>query len=347
MAYQQVSLELVRDGQCTPWGFRMTGGADIGTPLVIQKITFGSPSEGELQKGDIILRIRDTDASRLSHQAATDLILKTGSTLKLIVARHVSNIPGGVPVPNYVGTPLRPLLTPAPSDQSLFKPLPTTNFGSPQQRRMSTESYTSTCSETEKEAIVNQPYRSTPLILPSAKPAKDTPIGSYLRYDPLTRTTTPPLVQRDPFMLTKVQEAILEAAQSSSSGFSSPGRTPTPDMGYQNGPQIALKQYNSPINMYCNQAIVEALAAQTVGLKKPVPDQAELLETKKLNNIKDSPTYQLIHDEEWKKGKVEEYQPLQEHIYNVIPGSENYKSDIHQSDSFKTIMHNLQRMPEH
>ncbi|GBN10170.1 hypothetical protein AVEN_253398-1 [Araneus ventricosus] len=39
MAYQQVSLELVRDGQCTPWGFRMTGGADIGTPLVIQKVS--------------------------------------------------------------------------------------------------------------------------------------------------------------------------------------------------------------------------------------------------------------------------------------------------------------------
>lgn len=38
MAYQQVAVELVRDGPYTPWGFRMTGGADIGTPLVIQKV---------------------------------------------------------------------------------------------------------------------------------------------------------------------------------------------------------------------------------------------------------------------------------------------------------------------
>ncbi|GBN10175.1 hypothetical protein AVEN_253403-1 [Araneus ventricosus] len=51
------------------------------------KVTYGSPSEGEVCRGDIILRIRDTDASQLSHQKATDLIVKAGSTLKLVVAR--------------------------------------------------------------------------------------------------------------------------------------------------------------------------------------------------------------------------------------------------------------------
>lgn len=66
----------------------------------------------------------------------------------------------------------------------------------------------------------------------------------------------------------QVQEAIIEAAQTSS-GYSSPGRTPTPDIGLQNGPQISIKQYNSPINMYSNQAIVETLAAQTVGNRRP------------------------------------------------------------------------------
>lgn len=51
------------------------------------QISFGSPSDGELQKGDIILKIKDKDASRLSHQSATDLIVKSGSTIKLVVAR--------------------------------------------------------------------------------------------------------------------------------------------------------------------------------------------------------------------------------------------------------------------
>lgn len=61
----------------------------------------------------------------------------------------------------------------------------------------------------------------------------------------------------------------MEAAAQSSSGFSSPGRTPTPDIGMQNGPQICIKQYNSPINMYSNQAIVEALGAQSVSPRQP------------------------------------------------------------------------------
>ncbi|XP_055939066.1 PDZ and LIM domain protein 3-like [Argiope bruennichi] len=342
MAYQQVSLELVRDGQCTPWGFRMTGGADIGTPLVIQKITFGSPSEGELCKGDILLRIRDTDASQLSHQKATDLIVKAGSTLKLVVARPTS--PAAYSSPT---SPVPQVGRPAVDGNAfLFKPLPTTNFGNQQrQRRCSTESYTSTTSsDTEKDNITNQPYRSIPLILPGAKVTKDIPTGSYLRFDPLSRrTNTPPNVGGrlgDPFMLSKVQEAIIEAAHTSSN-VSSPRRTPTPDLGVYNGNQIVLKQYNSPIHMYSNQAIVETIAEQTMVMKHAAINNAELLERKKLANIEQSPTYQLIQEEELRKGKIQECRPPQEHVYNVLPGDGRCKSPIHQSESFKSIMHDL------
>lgn len=339
MAYQQVALELVRDGPFTPWGFRMTGGADIGSPLVIQKVTFGSPSEGELQKGDIILKIRDKESSRLSHQCATDLIIKAGSTLKLVIARsmgghYATSISAGIPFSSTA-----PINGP---QNSLFKPLPTTNFGTQRQRRSSAESYTSTASsDTEKDLIVHQPFRSTTLILPAAKIAKDTPVGSYLRFDPLAkRTSTPPLGPRDPYMLTRVQEAILEAAQTSS-GYSSPGRTPTPDIGLQNGPQVSLKQYNSPINIYSNKAIVEALAAQSVSTRRPQIEQAEVLEKQKMANITQSPTYQLIHEEEWKRGKVQEFEPPREHVYNVIPQSGGDKSGIQQSICFKSLMHDL------
>ena len=344
MAYQQVALELVRDGPYTPWGFRMTGGADIGAPLVIQKITFGSPSEGELQKGDVILKVRDKDASRLSHQVATDIITKAGSTLKLVVARSMGgHYARGISVPGVTaGVNATSMMD---GSQNLFKPLPTTNFGAQRQRRCSTESFNSTTSsDTEKDLIVNQPYRSTPLILPSAKTSKDIPVGSYLRHDPLNkRTSTPPNIGN--YMLSRVQEAVLEAAQTSS-GFSSPGRTPTPDMGLQNGPQICIKQYNTPINMYSNQAIVEALAAQTVSTRSPQVLHADVLETKKMSNITESPTYQLIHEEEWKRGKVEEHEPLKEHVYNVIPQGSGDKFEIHQSGSFKSIMHDLKGMSD-
>ncbi|KAG8201724.1 hypothetical protein JTE90_012785 [Oedothorax gibbosus] len=345
MAYQQVPLELARDGQGTPWGFRMTGGADIGTPLVIQKVTLGSPSEGEVCRGDIILVIRDVDATRLSHKAATDLILKTGSTLRLVVARNMTSSPSGVSTPTSIGTPPIRADTGSPF---MFRPLPTTNFAQQQrQRRYSSESYNSTASsDMEKEAIVNQPFRSTPLILPGAKPNKDIPVGSYLRFDPMHRPSTPPnygpragdLGQA--YMLNKVQEAIFEAAR-----CSSPGRTPTPEMGRFNGQQVLLQQYNSPIHMYSNQAIVEALGAQTVN-HGPIHLSPESLEQKK-PDITQSPTYQLIHGEELRKGQGEECQPLQEKVYNVPPrGGTDYKEDIHQSGSFKSIMHDLRGMSD-
>ncbi|XP_042913293.2 PDZ and LIM domain protein 3-like [Parasteatoda tepidariorum] len=341
MTYQQVSLELLRDGQCTPFGFRMTGGADIGTPLIVQKVTFGSPSEGELQRGDIILRIRDTDATRLSHKGATDLISKAGSTLKIVVARNAS----GMQIP---ASPTPQLSTmPSGGNPFIYKPLPTTNFAAQRQRRSSVESFTSTTSsDTEKEAIINQPYRSIPLILPGAKVTKDIPVGSYLRFDPLSRSSTSSPSSYDsrlgdPYMLNKVQQAIMEAAQTSS-GASSPGRTPTPDFINQNGIPVYLKQYNTPINMYSNQAIVEALAAQSVSSRTPPLNNADMLENKKLTNITQSPTYQMIHDEEWKRGKVEEHGPLEEHVYNVVPhGGNSYRHEIHQSESFKSIMHDL------
>lgn len=340
MAYQQVPLELARDGQCTPWGFRMTGGADIGTPLVIQKVTFGSPAEGELFRGDIILRVRGTDASQLSHQKATDLIVKAGSTLKLVVARPTS--PAGYSIPT---SPVPQVGRPAVDGNAfLYKPLPTTQFGNQQrQRRCSTESYTSTTSsDTEKDNITNQPYRSIPLILPGAKVTKDIPVGSYLRFDPLSRrTNTPPNVMGrlgDPFMLSKVQEAIIEAAHSSSN-MSSPRRTPTPDIGVYNGNQVVLKQYNSPIHMYSNQAIVETIAEQTKAMKYSA--DVDLLENKKISNIEQSPTYQLIQEEELRKGKIQECGPPKEYVYNVLPGEDRCKSPIHQSDSFKSIMHDL------
>lgn len=68
---------------------------------------------------------------------------------------------------------------------------------------------------------------------------------------------------------------------------------------------------------------------------------ADILEQKK-PDITQSPTYQLIHDEERNKGKMEECQPLKEHVYNVPQqGGADYREEIHQSGSFKSIMHDL------
>lgn len=47
----------------------------------------GSPADGELQRGDIVLTINNQDASRLSHQSAENFIRNAGGELVLRVKR--------------------------------------------------------------------------------------------------------------------------------------------------------------------------------------------------------------------------------------------------------------------
>lgn len=55
-----------------------------------------------------------------------------------------------------------------------------------------------------------QPFRSSTLILPAAKTTKDMPVGSYLRFDPLSkRSNASPLGPKDSYMLTRVRTDVL------------------------------------------------------------------------------------------------------------------------------------------
>ncbi|CAB3378871.1 Hypothetical predicted protein [Cloeon dipterum] len=83
----RVTVTLVRDGFNQPWGFRLAGGADIGTPLTVQRALAGTPSEGELKPGDVITKIGDRDARHLSHNDAQHLFKTAGNNITLQVQR--------------------------------------------------------------------------------------------------------------------------------------------------------------------------------------------------------------------------------------------------------------------
>ncbi|XP_065352145.1 uncharacterized protein Zasp66 isoform X2 [Cloeon dipterum] len=83
----RVTITLVRDGFNQPWGFRLAGGADIGTPLTVQRALAGTPSEGELKPGDVITKIGDRDARHLSHNDAQHLFKNAGNNITLQVQR--------------------------------------------------------------------------------------------------------------------------------------------------------------------------------------------------------------------------------------------------------------------
>lgn len=84
---QLITVRLNKSDQ-QPLGFRLQGGKDFGTPLVVQKVNGGSAAErAGLQAGDALIRVNNTDVYTLRHQEAQDAIRLAGQALELTVQR--------------------------------------------------------------------------------------------------------------------------------------------------------------------------------------------------------------------------------------------------------------------
>ncbi|XP_050419795.1 PDZ and LIM domain protein Zasp isoform X8 [Adelges cooleyi] len=85
---QLINLRLSRPDQSSPWGFRLQGGKDFGTPLLIQKVNFGSLAEqAGLQVGDALVRVNNQDVYDVKHKDAQDVILRAGNAFEITVQR--------------------------------------------------------------------------------------------------------------------------------------------------------------------------------------------------------------------------------------------------------------------
>lgn len=379
MASGILTVDLVRDGQATPWGFRLHGGKDVGYPLSVQRVFLGTPSEGEIHRGDIILMIGNKDARNLTHQQATDIFRKAGNNLRLVVqrGRHGSISGGSTPISapfgsapllNTSGGPITmyhfaasPSSTPPPP---LTKPLPTTQFTENYRPYTPDSQMTDEDSQEylvekhrERQSIVNQAHRTFPLITPQAKPRHDLPTGSYLRFVNDPNWKNPQSNQAmankvtESLIMAKLQDNMRSVTDSPVSSYS-PGRTPTPESLPTSGPKIFHKQYNSPINLYSAEAITETLVGQasiqhnqtnTSVAEQPLP--SPLIYSSM--SIKRSPTYQLLHHQEWndlKKSELKEHNAVENKVYSVPFGEGKFghgKDIIHQSGSFKNLMANV------
>lgn len=418
MSYQKggvLSVSLRRDFSATPWGFRLQGGFDLNAPLTIQRVFLGSPSEGELHRGDLVLKIGDRDTSRMTHNEATELIRNSGNNLNLVVHRSpgphspastpttpkpAGMVSGGHPL---AGATYRPAGPPAyVSPQSPGITITTQNVTVPASGPYQDGQYQYELRQgflvpeplvenkidalKEQAKITNQTYRTTPLITPTAKPRRDVTIGSYLRHvkEPYFTTMKMPVdsLNNPEAIAKKVQETVNQVASGSNSpcfglpasvatsGGSGGRVTPGAD-----GPKVVHNVYNSPIHLYSTQNVADTLAAQT-GLKvgqgnlqpsgSASPQQQQhsprsvgsagsgagmVRPGTKLSSAADitmSPTYQMIHGEEWRdirKSDLQEHRPVQNQLYAVQPDYGNAinafgapKGRIQQSNSFKTIM---------
>ncbi|XP_025201628.1 PDZ and LIM domain protein Zasp isoform X5 [Melanaphis sacchari] len=110
---QLINLKLSRNDQSSPWGFRLQGGKDFGTPLLIQKVNFGSLAEkAGLQVGDALVRVNNQDVYDVKHKDAQDVILGAGNAFEVTIQR------GGTSIWKPSVTPVGPSPVPSRLSQS-------------------------------------------------------------------------------------------------------------------------------------------------------------------------------------------------------------------------------------
>ncbi|XP_043651061.1 uncharacterized protein LOC122618584 isoform X2 [Drosophila teissieri] len=366
----EFAVVLLRDGQATPWGIRLVGGNDLDTPLIITRVQVGSPAHGELLRGDIISKIGEYDARDLSHADAQQLFRGAGNEIRLVVHRDnkIAYTQGGTQEAgpgsrsNSTVPPLTPDLLPhrgpspflpgpshferalqMPVDtlpQTVFPPLnssggyevPSAVF-SPKPTRDHQQDV-----DEEQAAIVNQPYRTTPLVLPGAKVKKDAPTTeSYLRHYPNPAVRAHPGHDyHDSIMKQRVADTMLHKVVGSEA-----------DTG-----RVFHKQFNSPIGLYSNNNIEDTIRS-TVPYKQTVQ-----------YDPRNSDTYRAIQEEggysNYGQSSPQEVTiPVQTKVYQpnrLVPGKKpvsapvsrppynvvnTHDENIRQSGSFNRLMYSV------
>ncbi|XP_025157735.1 PDZ and LIM domain protein 3 isoform X4 [Harpegnathos saltator] len=316
-----VIVKLRRSSTGRPWGIRIAGGADLGTPIVVTR------SENEaLQKGDVIKKIDEYDARDVRHVDAQNL-LQNSESIKLVVERYK-------PEKEYPRDLPRSPIPPLPAEEHMPVPLPASDTYTLRSTIVLPHDHIDEIRE--EKTHLSQPYRTTPLVLPGAKVKKDAPLGEcYLRHHPNPMIRAAPHhyepAHPEVAMKQKVAETVLQRV-----------------LAPNEVPKVVHKQFNSPIGLYSEQNIADTIKCQAsaVPLKKPVkydPSKSE--------------AYKALQEEAFGDYVQEVRQPVRtgvftpqksNKIYQAPPKSPAYMNvldddgeKIHQSNSFKRIMYSV------
>ncbi|XP_076247208.1 PDZ_signaling and DUF4749 domain-containing protein Zasp66 isoform X3 [Calliopsis andreniformis] len=329
---QTVIVKLKRSSTGKPWGIRIAGGADLGTPIVVTR------SENEaLQRGDVIRKIDDYDARDVRHVDAQNL-LQTSESIKLVVERSEqssasrTNITTTSPpnIKSNIGN--RAAVTSLPKPQKVPGVLPKSPVPPP---TLDDYSRSSTPQEQpalphehldeirEERAYLSQPYRTTPLVLPGAKIKKDAPLGEcYLRHHPN------PMIRAAPHHYEQ----------------------PHPEVAMKQ--KVVHKQFNSPIGLYSEQNIADTIKCQASAIppKKPVkydPSKSEAYKAlqeegfgDRVQEVKQPARTGVFSPQKVNQNRVNPPRPKSPaaSYVNVL---EDDGEKIHQSNSFKRIMYSV------
>ncbi|XP_063361053.1 PDZ and LIM domain protein 3 isoform X7 [Cydia amplana] len=345
-------VTLRREHRDTNWGLRLVGGADLATPLIVTRVTPGTPAGKDLLRGDIIAKIDDYDARDLRHEDAQNLFKNAQNHIKLVVQRTPSPMPPTAFRPESLPrTPVPQQGYGAQGHQQTYPP----QFEGEYRTMMLSPAYSSRTDDTLDESLNNQPYRTTPLVLPGAKVRREPgPTESYLRHHPNPSMRAPPSHDyRDTLMRQRVADTVVQRV-----------------IGDE-GNKVVHKQFNSPINLYSDQNIANSIRQQS----SPLPanghyGRSHMVKSHKPTLLYDpakSETFKALQEDGLGDVVQEVPQPAQCKVFTAPPNKRPaptpkptkkpeqlnghvkqttfvnslHEEHIQQSNSFKRLMYNV------
>ncbi|XP_058829441.1 PDZ and LIM domain protein Zasp-like isoform X7 [Topomyia yanbarensis] len=120
-------------GEGQAWGFRLQGGKDFSSPLVLQRVNGGSVADqAGLLPGDALVKVNNTEVFNLRHKEAQDVIIAAGNSFELTVSRGTAWKPsvtptGSLPSPSPT---LAGNITPVTKTSLAATPQPAQHIGS-------------------------------------------------------------------------------------------------------------------------------------------------------------------------------------------------------------------------
>ncbi|XP_042860090.1 LIM domain-binding protein 3-like isoform X4 [Penaeus japonicus] len=260
-----IRVTLERDGHDQPWGFRLQGGVDVAMPLSVQRVLVGTPADGVLLKGDVITKISCTDTKGITHQQAADLFNNAGNQIDVYLKRP------GAPSPPATAAAAAAPQTPLVNGGPVQSPVAATN---------------------------PEPYRTLPLVQPSAKARTDMGIGSIshlkMQDDHISGDKQPQLAPHSQALAAKAKHDELVMKQKVTGSLQQITQTQQSlTTATQQHQAPVSKQYNSPQALYSPENVQEVLRQQTspshVPTLKPTVSPAAADAAKALRKVS-SPT---------------------------------------------------------
>ncbi|KAM6156850.1 LIM domain-binding protein 3 isoform 1-T1 [Erethizon dorsatum] len=299
-----------------PWGFRLQGGKDFNMPLTISRVTPGSKAaQSQISQGDLVVAIDGVSADTMTHLEAQNKIKSASYNLSLTLQKSKR--------PIAISTAAPPIQSPLPviphqkdpaldTNGSLVAPSPSpearAGLGTPGtlelRGTLNSFSQTSICSA-RTEALDPSPLRASPegmqdprglglLGAPGRPRQYNTPIGLYsaeslremaqsyrlsLRGQPSGAGLPGGADYQERFNPSALKDSALSTHK------------PIEVKGLGGKATIIHAQYNTPISMYSQDAIMDAIAGQA---QAQGSDFSGSLPVKDLTVDSASPVYQAV-----------------------------------------------------